>query len=40
MYEFTDTAEGVSVARQKQYRLVPPSELSPEDLAAYSKQGE
>ena len=35
VFSFEQSAHGVSVVGEKHYRLVPPSEMSPEDIRAY-----
>ena len=38
MFEFENTSDGVTVGSERHYRLVRPSELSPEELAAYARR--
>lgn len=38
MFELEDASNGLRLAAEKHYRLVPPEELSPEDLEAYKKR--
>ena len=38
MFELTDTDEGVVVVSEKHYRLVPPSDLTPEELLSYRRR--
>jgi hypothetical protein len=35
LFEFEESDEGVRLASEKHYRLVPPADVSPEDLALY-----
>ncbi|NOZ20166.1 MAG: endonuclease [Planctomycetes bacterium] len=35
LFQFEVTQEGIAIASEKHYRLVPPEELSPEELQAY-----
>ncbi len=35
LFQLEETAEGIRVAIEKHYRLVPPEEISTEDLASY-----
>lgn len=35
LFEFEETTEGVRVTSERHYRLVPPDEMSPDDLASY-----
>ncbi|HEV55966.1 MAG TPA: endonuclease [Phycisphaerales bacterium] len=37
MFEFADTEEGVRVVCERHYRLVPPDEISPEELGRYKQ---
>jgi hypothetical protein len=36
LFEFQDTEEGLKITREKHYRLVPPDEITSEDLKRYS----
>ncbi|EQD67735.1 endonuclease [mine drainage metagenome] len=38
MFEFENGPEGVSIASEQHYRLVRPSELTPEELATYQQR--
>lgn len=40
LFELAHTEEGVAVASERHYRLVPPEELTPEDLQAYQNRGD
>jgi hypothetical protein len=35
LFEFEQASDGIRVSLERQYRLVPPDELSPEELASY-----
>ena len=35
LFEFVEEANGIKIASEKHYRLVPPRDMSPEDLEAY-----
>ncbi len=39
LFEFTQSEDGVGIASEKHYRLVPPEEVTDSDLDGYSKQG-
>lgn len=36
LFEFVETEDGISLTQERHYRLVPPAELTSDDLAAYS----
>jgi hypothetical protein len=38
LFEFESTAEGVKIAQEEHYRLVPPGEVTPEVLRAYKER--
>lgn len=38
LFEFEKTGQGVRVSAEKHYRLVPPDDLSPAELAAYARR--
>ncbi len=38
LFEFEETKEGIRVSAEKHYRLVPPEDLSPEELQSYRKR--
>lgn len=38
LFEFEDTADGIAVSSEKHYRLVPPEEVTAEDLKAYRER--
>jgi len=40
LFEFVHTDKGIRVASEKHYRLVPPDELTPEELASYGARPE
>jgi hypothetical protein len=39
LFEFVMTDQGVAVTQEKHYRLVPPDQLSPEELQSYANAG-
>lgn len=39
LFAFTRQSDGVAISREKHYRLVPPEDVTPADLAAYRSQG-
>lgn len=39
LFGFEDSAKGVVVSAEQHYRLVPPEELSSDDLALYRTRG-
>jgi hypothetical protein len=38
MFELERTKKGLAISSEKQYRLVPPEEMTPEDLESYRKR--
>jgi hypothetical protein len=40
LFEFELTKKGVRISNEKHYRLVPPDQLSPEELEGYRKRTE
>lgn len=38
LFELEDTSEGIKVTTEKHYRLVPPEDISPEELASYKNR--
>jgi hypothetical protein len=38
LFELEDTPEGIKVTTEKHYRLVPPEDISPEELASYKNR--
>jgi hypothetical protein len=40
LFEFVETENGVGIASEKHYKLVPPSEMTPEDLQRYRNTSE
>ncbi len=38
IFELEDSEAGIVIVSEKRYRLVPPEELSPEDLNKYSQR--
>lgn len=40
LFEFERSEQGIAVTAEKHYRLVPPEEISREELLAYSKRQE
>jgi len=38
LFEFEQTAEGIAIASEKHYKLVPSAELSPEELERYARR--
>lgn len=40
LFEFEQSGDDIRIAAERHYRLVPPKELSPEDLEAYRRRGE
>lgn len=40
LFEFERSDEGIVVTAEKHYRLVPPEEISKEELVAYSRRPE
>jgi len=39
LFEFEESEEGISIAAEKHYKLVPPEEVSEADLAKYRERG-
>ncbi|MCI0379572.1 MAG: hypothetical protein L0215_18340 [Gemmataceae bacterium] len=39
LFEFVSTEQGIAVAQEKHYRLVPPDQLTAEELEAYARAG-
>jgi hypothetical protein len=39
MFEFEEASDGVGITSEKHYRLVPPEEVSEEDLERYRTRG-
>jgi len=40
LFELTEDEEGIAVVTEKHYRLVPPDQLSPDELRAYQQRGD
>jgi len=40
LFEFEQSKDGIQVSAEKHYRLVPPDDVSPEDLQRYSKRSD
>ena len=38
MFEFVETPDGIRIAAEQHYRLVPPDQLTPEELEAYKRR--
>jgi hypothetical protein len=39
LFEFIVTKQGIGVTNEKHYRLVPPEQLTPEELRSYAQAG-
>jgi len=39
LFEFVMSDQGVAVSQEKHYKLVPPDQLSPEELLSYANSG-
>ena len=40
LFEFEETQQGIRIAQERHYRLVPPDELTAEELATYRRRTE
>jgi len=38
VFEFEESSNGIAISSEKHYRLVPPDEMTEQDLAAYRKR--